>query len=171
MKLNVGSGYPEKMYRNGAWINLDLFGHKRVNVRGDMLTLPFATGSIEEIHSIHVLEHLTRDKYPAVLREMHRVLKPGGACYVEVPDFKGTVRNLMAAFDAGDVRSIHIWSTSIYGRNERPGMAHHVGFYEGLLRREMMSQGFSDVIRLKGIENMISGHYRQEPVLLVRGSK
>jgi hypothetical protein len=59
----------------------------------------------------------------------------------------------------------------VYGKNEREGMAHHWGFYEGLLRREFRHQGFNDVERLVFPNEMISTHYKQEPVLLVRGTK
>ena len=171
MKLQIGCSDVRGRYKAADWINLDIIKFDGVNVIGSGLQLPFATGSIEKIHCVHVLEHVTRDKYKPMLREMYRILKPGGHLYVEVPDFQGTVRNLTIAFDAGDVDAIHIWTTSTYGKNERPGMAHYMGFYEGLLRREVRLQGFNDVIRLVEKEDMISTHYKQEPILLVRGTK
>jgi predicted SAM-dependent methyltransferase len=133
--------------------------------------IPLDTNSVDEIHCIHVLEHVTRNKYSPMLREMHRVLKPGGHLYVETPDFQRTIDKLLAAFISKDTDAIHIWTTSVYGKSERKGMSHHWGFYEGLLRREFRHQGFKDVDRLTEKEDMISGHYKQEPVLLVRGTK
>jgi ubiquinone/menaquinone biosynthesis C-methylase UbiE len=173
-KLQVGSSDHRRSsarYKTAEWTNLDIVYAPGVNVLGSGLCLPFPTGTFEEVHCIHVLEHLTRDKYPKMISEMYRVLKPGGYLYVEVPDFKGTVENLTAAFDTGDIEGIRIWTTSIYGKSEREGMAHHWGFYEGSLRREFRRHGFKDVDRLTAVEDMISGHYRQEPVLLVRGTK
>ncbi len=171
MKLNIGCSWPDAKYKAAEWINFDLKENERVNVKGDALQLPFKTGSIDEIHCIHLLEHLTRNKYPIVIREMHRVLKEGGSCYVETPDFKGTVENLYNSFKNQDTEAIHIWTTSAYGKSERDGMAHHWGFYEGLLRREMRRQGFISVVRLSEPKEMISSHYRQEPILLVKGTK
>lgn len=171
MKLNIGCSWPNGKYKKEEWINLDIIANERVNIQGSALELPFATGSIEEIHCVHLLEHLTRDKYPLVIREMHRVLKEGGVCYVETPDFRGTIENLYNSFKAQDTEAIHIWTTSTYGKNEREGMAHYMGFYEGLLRREMRHQGFKTVIRLEEKEDMISTHWKQEPILLVRGTK
>jgi len=171
MKLQIGSGRVRGKYRSKEWTNIDIEHHQDVNVLGSALALPFYTGSIEEIHCIHVLEHVTRDKYPLMLREMHRVLKPGGSAYVEVPDFHSTITFLMQSFAIGDTEAIHNWTTSIYGKNEIHGMAHHWGFYEGLLRRAFRTQGFKDVVRLNTKEEMISTHYMQEPVLLVRGTK
>ena len=87
MKLNIGCGWAGGKYRQDQWIKFDLVKLKdtRINVQGDALQLPFKTNSIDEIHCVHLLEHLPRDQYPTVLREMHRVLKEGGSCYVETP--------------------------------------------------------------------------------------
>jgi predicted SAM-dependent methyltransferase len=173
MKLQVGSSEVRGIYKRAEWINVDLqdVSNDGVNVLGSGLALPFKTGSFDEVHCIHVLEHLTRDKYPLMLSEMHRVLEPGGILFVETPDFKGTVDNLLAAFIGNDVEAIHIWTTSVYGKSEREGMAHHWGFYEGSLRRDFRKQGFKEVTRLTKVDDMISTHYKHEPVLLIRGTK
>lgn len=172
MKLQVGCSEVRGRYKQAEWVNLDIEPHDGVDIIADAcVDIPLETNSVDEVHCVHVLEHVTRDKYEPMLREMHRVLKPGGYLYVETPDFKGTVANLASAFASGDTEAIHIWTTSIYGKNERPGMAHYMGFYEGLLRREVRYQGFTDVVRLTEKDDMISSHYRQEPVLLVRGTK
>jgi predicted SAM-dependent methyltransferase len=172
MKLQVGSSEVEGRYKGADWTNLDIKPHRGVDIVADASErIPLDTNSVDEIHCIHVLEHVTRDKYKPMLREMYRVLKPGGVLYVETPDFRGTIANLQHAFEQSDVDAIHIWTTSVYGKNEREGMAHHWGFYEGLLRREFRFQGFKDVDRLVFTNEMISSHYKQEPVLLVRGTK
>ena len=171
MKLNIGCSWPNGKYKLEEWVNLDIVSNERVNVQGSALALPFDTNSIEEIHCVHLLEHLTREKYHMVLREMHGVLKEGGLCYVETPDFRGTVEKLYNSFKNQDAEAIHIWTTSVYGKSEREGMSHHWGFYEGLLRREMRLQGFKEVVRLTEQDDMISTHYKQEPILLVRGTK
>ena len=171
MKLNVGCSWPKGKYRSDEWTNFDIIKNERVDLVGSVLDIPLPTCSVEEIHCVHLLEHLTRDKYPKALAEMHRVLKIGGTLYVETPDFKGTVKNLSDAFERGDPESIHVWTTSVYGKNETEGMAHYVGFYEGLMRRAFRHQGFINVVRLTDTEDMISTHYKQEPILLVRGTK
>ncbi len=171
MKLNVGCSWPKGRYRSDEWTNFDIVPNERVDLVGSVLDIPLPSNSVEEIHCVHLLEHLTRDKYPRALSEMHRVLKPGGALYVETPDFRGLVQKLHAAFDNGDPESIHVWTTSTYGKNEREGMAHYWGFYEGLMRRALRQQGFIAVVRLSEPDEMISTHYKQEPILLVRGTK
>src|SRR4051812_26475889 len=53
-------------------------------VAGDAARLPFATAAFDAIVSNHSLEHFV-ELEPAV-REIGRVLKPGGALYIAVPD-------------------------------------------------------------------------------------
>ncbi len=171
MKLNVGCSWPKGRYKSDEWTNFDIITNERVDLVGSVLEIPLETNTVEEIHCIHLLEHLTRDKYPRALAEMHRVLEPGGVLYVETPDFMGLVKNLASSFNSGDIEQIHIWTTSTYGKNEREGMAHHWGFYEGLMRRAFRHQGFKDVDRLTAVDDMISTHYKQEPILLIRGTK
>jgi predicted SAM-dependent methyltransferase len=173
VKLQVGSSEVRGIYKRAEWINLDLqdVSNDGVNVIGSGLELPFADNSFDEVHCIHVLEHLTRDKPPVMMDEMYRVLASGGVLYVEVPDFKGTVAKLAAAFMEADEHEIHKWTTSVYGKSERYGMAHHCGFYQHTLFVLFRMTGLSGVLRLTADEHMISPHFRQEPVLLMRGFK
>ena len=171
MKLQVGCSDVRGRYKQVEWINLDIIGNKRVNVKGSALELPFRTGSIEEVHCVHVIEHLTRDKYPIVLKELHRVTKPGGFVYVEVPDFRGTINKIYSAFVVNDLKAVHVWTTSVYGKSEREGMSHHWGFYDTLLIKEFMKCGFKAAVKLTQPKDMISTHYNQEPVLLIKGIK
>lgn len=174
MKLQVGSGdhkVAPARYKRADWINIDIITVPGINVKGDGSLLPFKDNVFDEVHCIHVLEHVTRDKYKPMLAEMYRVLKPGKHLYVETPDFRGTIEKLQQAFEHTDTKAIHVWTTSVYGKNERKGMQHHWGFYEELLCNEFHICGFNAVERLIKKDDMISPHWSQEPVLLVRGMK
>jgi predicted SAM-dependent methyltransferase len=171
VKLNIGSGFSRGRYKSSEWVNFDLYQNESVNVQGDMFRLPFADNTFDEIHCIHVLEHLTRDKHLLALQEILRVLSKTGNSYVEVPDFKEIVCRLTKAWDVGAKEEIHKWRTSIFGKTERPGMAHHMGFDYDMLAGLHEEAGFKDITGLTNKEDMISGHYRQEPVLLIRGNK
>jgi len=57
-------------------------GHA-ARLRGDATRLPFAEASFDLVVALDVLEHLIDDASAA--REMHRVLRPGGALIVFVP--------------------------------------------------------------------------------------
>jgi len=46
---------------------------------------PFADSSIDEVRAFHVIEHL--DRPFEAMREIHRILKPGGLLHLKVPHF------------------------------------------------------------------------------------
>ena len=49
-----------------------------VRVCGDIFQLPFASGSLDGIWNVGVMEHFPHSEIDRILREFHRVLKPGG---------------------------------------------------------------------------------------------
>lgn len=53
--------------------------------------LPFADGQFSAVYSSHLLEHLYADHAARLLRECHRVLRPGGICRAVVPDLEALV--------------------------------------------------------------------------------
>lgn len=80
MKLNLGCG---RDIRKG-WVNIDQHEAPGVNMVLDISKpLPFPDGSVEEVYASHVLEHILH--WEQVVKEIHRVLKPGGMCELIVP--------------------------------------------------------------------------------------
>jgi hypothetical protein len=74
------------------FVTLD-FGGADFTVRLDeSLRLPFADSSQEIAYASHVLEHLQKPVLERVLREVHRVLKPGCGFRIEVPDSEVLMR-------------------------------------------------------------------------------
>lgn len=164
MKLNVGSSVPRGRYKTDPdWVNFDLVKLKRINVVGDMVHLPFRDNSFDEIHCIHVLEHLTREKQAPVIKELKRVSKPGCPVYIEVPDFEKVCKLFLEELEKGNLEQARIWTVSVYGKSERKGMAHHWGFTKQFLSKLLQSCGFTTV---EFPTEMISNHYKQEPVIL-----
>ena len=82
LKVNLGCG---KDIRVG-WINLEKAKLPGVDVYHDIahVPLPFATNSCREVLCKDVLEHL---EYLPVLRDIHRILQPGGRVTIQVPHF------------------------------------------------------------------------------------
>jgi len=49
--------------------------------------IPAETGTVDAVYHSHVLEHIDRGDVPTFLKEVHRVLRPGGIHRIVVPDF------------------------------------------------------------------------------------
>ncbi|HEY4122471.1 MAG TPA: 2OG-Fe(II) oxygenase, partial [Byssovorax sp.] len=93
LKLHLGAG-PHAI---PGWLNVDARGG---DLRADLRwPLPFADGAARFVFAAHVLEHFYRDlEVPGVLCELHRVLEPGGALRLVVPDLEAYLR----AYATGD---------------------------------------------------------------------
>ena len=58
-------------------------GHAPALLRADIRELPFAAGSFDVVYTMGTIEHI--DEYRDAIREVHRVLKPGGRAVIGVP--------------------------------------------------------------------------------------
>lgn len=81
MKLDFGCG---KNPRDGfEGVDVRDFGQKhKVDLRKRW---PWKTGTVEEAHASHFVEHLTGPERVHFVNELYRVLKPGGKCQIIVP--------------------------------------------------------------------------------------
>ena len=64
--------------------------------------IPFESGSVDAVYHSHMLEHLDRDIAELLIKEVLRVLKPGGVHRIVVPDFEVMCRSYVAHLDASD---------------------------------------------------------------------
>jgi SAM-dependent methyltransferase len=71
-----------KKLKNLDYITADLYS-PIVDVKADILDLPFKENSFDVIFCNHVLEHIIDDK--KAMQELYRVLKPGGFGVFQVP--------------------------------------------------------------------------------------
>lgn len=78
--VNLGSGV--KIIRDDV-VNIDFYPFLNVDVVADISDLPFADNSIDVAINEYVLEHVHNPEQ--IVREMYRILKPGGVIYVVVP--------------------------------------------------------------------------------------
>ena len=76
-----------------------------VDIVMDLKNLTFAPGSIEELYSFHVLDHLFVSEILATMKNWKACLGPAGVMYVVVDDFEVLARG----FVSGDF-SIDFWN-------------------------------------------------------------
>ena len=79
-------GLLEELAGDG-YVGIDLLENRRVDVWADMTRLPFADATFDVAVCYHVLEHIPDDA--AAMRELARVLTPGGFALVQVPWRRG----------------------------------------------------------------------------------
>lgn len=82
-KLNVGSG----KFKKEGYVNIDGYEKFNPDVLWDLETFPypFSENRFELIEADHVLEHLEQPL--RVIRELHRIARPGGVIHIKVPHF------------------------------------------------------------------------------------
>ena len=104
--------------------------------------LPFEPGSVDEIRSVQVLEHLEMKRVPEVLKHWHSLLRHGGVCHVDVPDFEETVRQLLSQ---PDEPSKDWYYRLVYGSQKNAHAVHRSGFSPARLERLLREAGFAEV--------------------------
>lgn len=83
LRLNWGCGATGEP----GWINSDVKRGPGIHLPCDIRDgLPVRTGSFDYVVSIHALQEIALPDLPQVLRELRRVLKPGGVLRLGLPD-------------------------------------------------------------------------------------
>ena len=119
-KLNLGSGKDIKK----GWVNLDSANLPGVDVVHDIekLPLPFANEEFDEILCQDVLEHT---EYLPILKDIHRILKPGGKLAIRVPHF--TSKNNF--IDPTHKKRFSIYTFEMFAKNSSYAKSKERGYY------------------------------------------
>jgi predicted SAM-dependent methyltransferase len=138
MKLHVGCG---KRYIPG-FVHIDVVEYPHVNHVSSIDNLGFLPdASVELIYNCHVLEHFKRRDVPRVLREWHRVLKPGGVLRTSVPDFERLCETYTRFGD------INLVIGALFGRQDYLYNIHYNVFDFHSLSEALAEAGFVNIRR------------------------
>lgn len=145
--LNIGTGGHDLV----GWVNLD------ETKPGDLLAhvppLPFRDQCFDEILMSHVVEHMALHHGRALMKECHRILKPGGNVTVIVPDAK----IISLAYLAGQVDNETLNDLYVYSYCQE---SQHRWFYDRRILNQMTADaGFVGLRRL----NRFTGDHMMAP--------
>ena len=102
--------------------------------------LPYPRDSVDEVRMEQVLEHLPGYMAGNVVAEIFRILKPGGAFVIGVPDVKETAKQLAAAQTEKD----EDWCIRLIHGTQRNSYSHHFcGYIPRTLKALLAEHGFS----------------------------
>lgn len=101
---------------------------------------PFSDNSVDLVYACHCLEHLPFAQIPRVLKEWHRVLKPGGILRVSVPDFD----LLLDIYRENDKKVATIIGPLVGGQHNKFNY-HKAIFNNSFLTELLMQSGFCSV--------------------------
>ena len=136
------------------YLNIDgdyMAGTPGIFVHDISQPFPVDENSVDEILSIHVIEHIMPDQVPGILREWLRMLKPGGCVAIEWPDLLK-----MCQYIASDPSRIYstdrkVQKRSVGGifgniiRYQDPVMLHKWGYSEESLGLLLKQNGYTNV--------------------------
>ncbi|MBR0568013.1 methyltransferase domain-containing protein [Azoarcus sp. L1K30] len=148
LRLNLGCG--DKVL--DGYVNVDVVesrSGKRPDVLCDLHRLePFQDNSVDEILSVHVIEHFWRWEVVDILREWIRVLKPGGRMILECPNLISACEEFLSDPErqagGGPEGQRSMWV--FYGdpRWKDPYMVHRWGYTPKSLAAVMSKAGLVD---------------------------
>ncbi len=82
MRVNIGCGERVKE----GWVNIDKYPANSEVMQGDVeLGLGLDSSSVDEVLMDNVIEHC--QSIPAVMKEIHRILKKGGQVHIYTPHY------------------------------------------------------------------------------------
>lgn len=156
--LHIGAGKAAKpeYWPDADETRLDVDPDSCPDILAPMTQIPVDDASFDIVYSSHTLEHVYYHEALIALREMHRVLKPGGACVAIVPDVEAVLsvvleRGLYAVLY--EVEGVPICAADVlYGHQssialgELPAKyAHRFGYTKESLAHAFEVAGFGNV--------------------------
>jgi len=163
--LNIGCGAD---YRPG-FINIDASSElnrvdRIIDISVASLVDHFAENSVDFILANDIIEHHFHWEAVRILRDFHRILKPGGECEIRVPDCEKIVRSwtfsierkLTLLFGGQDVPQ-GIETDMEESRRKNPHLfCHKYGWTKARMKKELEVIGFQQIASVPAGTNFIT---------------
>ena len=135
--------------RSEGWEILDALVRPEVDHVGNAKDLSrFSDNAFDVVYASHVVEHFDyRDEIPIVLQEWFRVLVPGGAVNVSVPDLN-TLAELFLLRETLTFDDRWMVMRMIFGGHTDEYDYHQVGLNEEFLGLYLLRAGFVQIRRV-----------------------
>lgn len=135
IRINLGCG----TQKIPGFLNVDSQESVKPDLIGDIaFGLPLDSGKTDEIYMIHCIEHVPYNLHPTVLREIWRLLKPGGLFFVSYPEFEKCVNHFLR--NTGN--QWEFWRATLYGRQLHPGDYHMAPMQTSRFKVLLEEEGF-----------------------------
>lgn len=172
--LNIGAGnMPYADTDEIKWINLEPFytfdhfefdqglmgRYNIVPILGQDVVKHFAGDSVDIIHIVHSLEHVTTEEADDIVKQCYQVLRPRGEIEIETPDLDKACKLWLNGQDNDRVLGLFYG-----GRHPDPGQLHQTGFNMKRFTSLLTTVGFKDIKEIPVGE----GHGRPEPEYDIR---
>lgn len=127
-------------------VRVDVDSTNHPDIVADMRSLG-EIGQFDCVYCSHALEHVPRADAVRVLQEFRRVLKPGGAAYVVVPDLEDIrpTDEVVYISPAGPITGADMYWGFQACVQDRPYMKHQFGYVQRTLAAVLREAGFSNV--------------------------
>lgn len=154
MKANLASGTD---LRPSPWVNFDVVQRWPTNARDcdvvwDARTdkIPLDDASVDEIYAGYLLLHVSRPHHEPLMREMYRVLQPGGVITIDEVNMRAAMQRWLDNPRDESATTI-LWGEhgSIHGAQFEEFDTHRSGHTMATLVALMQSVGFRSVERMQ----------------------
>jgi predicted SAM-dependent methyltransferase len=154
LQLHLGCG---KRYLPG-FVHVDLDDFPHVDYRNNIDSLPmFNDETVDLIYCCHAFQYFDRTAAGAVLREWHRILKPGGVLRLAVPDFDALAELYRRQGDLDLIIGPLFGRIEIVSPQGRQVIFHKTVYDETTLSQMCINAGFKSAARYDWRETAHSG--------------